>query len=240
MAFLRPASDSAREATLETRALYLRPPQMRDWRAWAELRALSREFLSPWEPTWTSDALTRSAYRRRIRRQLRDGQDDLGYAFFLFRRDDDALLGGMTLSNVQRGAMQSCSVGYWIGRPHARRGHMSEALTGLLGHCFGPLGLHRVEARACRTTSRAGSCWRRRGSAARGTPAPTSRSQANGATICCTRRSRSANHDLGENSGLGACAVEVLMLGDWRAAAGEVGFWPECGHLARPVWDGNP
>ena len=24
------------------------------------------------------------------------------------------------------------------------------------------------------------------------------------------------------------------MLGDWRAAAGEVGFWPECGHLARP------
>ena len=34
---------------------------------------------------------------------------------------------------------------------------------------------------------------------------------------------------------LGACAVEVLMLGDWRAAAGEVGFWPECGHLARPT-----
>ena len=23
---------------------------------------------------------------------------------------------------------------------------------------------------------------------------------------------------------LGACAVEVLMLGDWRAAAGEMGF----------------
>ena len=39
---------------------------------------------------------------------------------------------------------------------------------------------------------------------------------------------------------LGACAVEVLMLGDWRAAAGEVGFWPECGHLAARLWDGNP
>ena len=25
------------------------------------------------------------------------------------------------------------------------------------------------------------------------------------------------------------------MLGDWRAAAGGVGFWPECGHLARPT-----
>ena len=29
------------------------------------------------------------------------------------------------------------------------------------------------------------------------------------------------------------------MLGDWRAAAGEVGFWPECGHLAR-VWTSGP
>ena len=148
MAFLRPAGDPAREATVETRALYLRPPQMRDWRAWAELRALSREFLSPWEPTWPSDALTRSAFRRRIRRQQRDGQDDLGYAFLLFRKEDDALLGGMTLGNVQRGAAQSCSVGYWIGRPHARQGYMSEALGGLLRHCFGRLGLHRVEA-AC-------------------------------------------------------------------------------------------
>ena len=25
------------------------------------------------------------------------------------------------------------------------------------------------------------------------------------------------------------------MLGDWRAAAGGVGFWPECGHLVRPT-----
>ena len=38
-----------------------------------------------------------------------------------------------------------------------------------------------------------------------------------------------------EKAFLGACAVEILVLGDWRAAAGEVGFWPECGHLARPT-----
>ena len=34
---------------------------------------------------------------------------------------------------------------------------------------------------------------------------------------------------------LGACAAEVLMLGDWRATAGEVGSWPECGHRVRPT-----
>ena len=164
MAFLRPAQDSAREAALETRALYLRPPQMRDWRAWAELRALSREFLSPWEPTWPSDALTRSAFRRRIRRQLRDGQDDVGYAFFLFRRSDDALLGGLTLSNVQRGAAQSCSVGYWIGRPFAQQGHMSEALKpACSATASAPSACTGSRPRACRRTARAGSCWRTRG-----------------------------------------------------------------------------
>ena len=39
---------------------------------------------------------------------------------------------------------------------------------------------------------------------------------------------------------LGACAVEVLMLGDWRAAAGEVGFWPECDIWPARLWDVNP
>ncbi len=148
MAILRSPQESRREAELSTRSLYLRPPQMRDWRAWAELRAVSRDFLTPWEPTWPGDALSRGAFRRRIRRQLRDGNDDIGYAFFILRKADDALLGAVTLSNVQRGAAQSCSVGYWIGRPYVRNGYMTEALAGVLDHCFEGLGLHRVEA-AC-------------------------------------------------------------------------------------------
>ena len=46
---------------------YLRAPQPRDWEAWAALRAASRDFLVPWEPTWPHDALTRAAFRRRLR-----------------------------------------------------------------------------------------------------------------------------------------------------------------------------
>ena len=148
MAALRAHREAWREAALRTRSLYLRPPRMGDWRAWAELRAASRDFLTPWEPRWRGDALTRAAFRRRLRRQHRDGEDGTGYAFFLLRKSDDALLGGVTLGNVQRGAAQSCSVGYWIGRPYARNGYMSEALTGVRDHCFEGLGLHRLEA-AC-------------------------------------------------------------------------------------------
>ena len=97
-------------------AVFLRPPESRDWLAWAELRAESRAFLEPWEPTWPKDALAKDAFRRRLARYTRDARDDEGYAFLLFRKADEQLLGGINLSNVTRGIRQSCSVGYWIGK----------------------------------------------------------------------------------------------------------------------------
>ena len=78
----------------------------------------------------------------------RDASDDVCYSYFLIRRSDDALMGGITLSGIQRGVAQSCSVGYWIGEPYARDGYMTEGLQCVLSHCFSSLGLHRVEA-AC-------------------------------------------------------------------------------------------
>jgi ribosomal-protein-alanine N-acetyltransferase len=104
--------------------------------------------LAPVSRTLPNGAVTRAAYRNRLRRQLRESRDGTGYAFFIFRAADDALLGGVTLSNVQRGVAMSCSLGYWVGEQHTRQGVMSEAITSLLPFVFGTLGLHRLEA-AC-------------------------------------------------------------------------------------------
>ena len=103
----------------------LRVPQMADYEAWAELRAASRAFLKPWEPTWPADDLTRAAFRRRLKRYTLELENDQAYPFFLFREGDGALLGGLNLSNVRRGVAQACSLGYWMGAPHAGKGHMS-------------------------------------------------------------------------------------------------------------------
>jgi ribosomal-protein-alanine N-acetyltransferase len=126
----------------------LRPPRLGDWAEWAKLRAESREYLTPWEPTWPSDALTKAAFRRRLRRYLRDLREDTGYAFFIFGVADQALLGGLTLSQVRRGISQSCSVGYWIGKRHAGQGRMTDALRAALPFVFDELNLRRLEA-AC-------------------------------------------------------------------------------------------
>ena len=148
MSVLRTTRTDRDESQLLGANVRVRPPELRDWQDWAELRTASRDFLVPWEPAWASDAHSRAAYRRRLRRQQRDASDDICYSYFLTRLADNALMGGITLSNIQRGVAQTCNVGYWIGEPYARSGHMTEGLKCALRYCFGSLGLHRVEA-AC-------------------------------------------------------------------------------------------
>ncbi len=144
--WLRPPGD--RRLFLEVGRVYLRPPRMRDWRAWARLRERSRAFLAPWEPTWPENALTRAAFRRRLRQHGEEMQNGHGYSFLIFRKSDDALVGGISMTNLRRGVAQTASLGYWIGEPYARQGYMAEALIAVLGFAFDILHLHRVEA-AC-------------------------------------------------------------------------------------------
>jgi ribosomal-protein-alanine N-acetyltransferase len=126
----------------------LRAPQMSDYAEWAALREASRDFLTPWEPTWPADDLTRSSFRRRIKRYSEDQRSDLAYAFFVFRKHDEVLVGGLTLANIRRGCAQAGSLGYWMGAAFARQGHMTAAVTAIIPFAFGSLKLHRIEA-AC-------------------------------------------------------------------------------------------
>ncbi len=148
MAFLRSVNPLDTGPVLRAGQVYLRAPQMSDFQNWAELRALSREFLTPWEPTWPRDDLSKSSFRRRLKRYGRDMRDDLAYPFFLFEIDSDNIVGGLTLSNVRRGVAQCCALGYWIGMPYARSGHMTAAVTAIIPYVFKTLQLHRLEA-AC-------------------------------------------------------------------------------------------
>lgn len=126
----------------------LRAPERQDWEEWAALRSASRAFLAPWEPSWSEDALSRGAFRRRLARYALEWHSDQGYTFLLFRLEDDALLGGISLTNVRRGVAESCSIGYWIGERYAHQGFMTEGLDLTLKFAFERLRLHRLEA-AC-------------------------------------------------------------------------------------------
>jgi [ribosomal protein S5]-alanine N-acetyltransferase len=61
MAFFRTASFSETMPAIVGKGIVLRAPQMSDYPEWAALREESREFLTPWEPTWPTDDLTMRA-----------------------------------------------------------------------------------------------------------------------------------------------------------------------------------
>jgi len=145
---LKPLGAAIHSVRLEGTRVYLRPPVERDWSDWSRLRERSRSFLSPWEPTWPSDALTRDSYRRRLRRNAEEWRDGQAYSLFIFTKSEDALVGGVTLSNLRRGVAQMGSLGYWIGEPFVRQGYMTEALSCVIRFAFHEIDLHRLEA-AC-------------------------------------------------------------------------------------------
>jgi [ribosomal protein S5]-alanine N-acetyltransferase len=148
MAFFRTVSSNDTMPGISGAGVTLRPPHSGDFAEWAALRETSRAFLTPWEPTWPPDDLTRGAFRRRLKRYAEDQRGDLAYAFLIFRSDDNAMVGGLTLANIRRGVAQAGSIGYWIGAPFVRKGYMTAAVRALIPYGFTTLRLHRLEA-AC-------------------------------------------------------------------------------------------
>ncbi|MDE3080186.1 MAG: GNAT family N-acetyltransferase, partial [Paracoccaceae bacterium] len=133
---------------IETERLTLRLPLQSDYAAWAELRRGSADFLQPWEPTWAADHLARRAFANRVYWAARAVRTGTALPLFLVRRDDQVLLGAITLDNIRRGPAQAGTLGYWVGQPYARHGYMREALQAVVHHAFTVLDLSRLEA-AC-------------------------------------------------------------------------------------------
>ena len=152
MVFLRNISPPEARAVIHGDRVYLRVPTMNDYSAWVQLRAASRNYLTPWEPLWPHDDLARNSFRYRIRRYNRDIREDTSYPFFIFDITDHTLLGGVTVSGIHRGVAQSGSLGYWIGEKHSNRGNMSAAVNALIPYAFEELNLNRLEA-ACLPTN---------------------------------------------------------------------------------------
>jgi [ribosomal protein S5]-alanine N-acetyltransferase len=152
MAFFRTINFADPMPSVAGDGVVLRIPQATDFAEWTALREASRDFLTPWEPTWPADDLSRSAFRRRVRRYAEDLRTDQGYAFLITRTSDSTLVGGLTLANIRRGVAQAGSIGYWMGEPFVRRGYMTAAVRAIIPFAFVSLRLHRLEA-ACIPTN---------------------------------------------------------------------------------------
>lgn len=137
-----------RPLRIETERMTLRPPQHGDYRGWASLREESCDFLTPWEPSWSDDHLSRKAFSNRVYWASRSIAAGTAVPVFLIRHADQSVLGAITLDNVRRGPAQAGTLGYWVGQRYARQGLMCEAIEALVHYAFTTLDLSRIEA-AC-------------------------------------------------------------------------------------------
>lgn len=137
-----------RKIRIDTDRLSLRQPLQQDFRAWTDLRRESQDFLIPWEPEWAADHLSRKAFTNRVHWAQRSISNGSAMPLFLLRREDERLLGAITLDNIRRGPAQAGTLGYWIGTPFARQGYMREAIEAVVHYAFERLDLSRLEA-AC-------------------------------------------------------------------------------------------
>jgi [ribosomal protein S5]-alanine N-acetyltransferase len=137
-----------RRVRVEGDRITLRLPQHGDWRAWTALREESTDFLRPWEPVWAHDHLSRRAFTNRVYWAARAEAQGTALPLLMFRREDNALLGAITLDNIRRGPAQAGTLGYWVGAAYARQGFMREAIEAVVHHAFQQMDLSRIEA-AC-------------------------------------------------------------------------------------------
>lgn len=130
--------------------ILLRTPMVDDFEQWRDVRAQSRKYLAPYEPTWSEADLTRAAFKERVRRAEREALNEAAFSFFIHTEIDSELqlVGGINLSDIRRRVAQAVNVGYWMGENNANKGLMTKALGTTLPFVFDELDLHRANA-AC-------------------------------------------------------------------------------------------
>ncbi len=129
---------------LESGEVRLRAIRHRDRDVWRRVRRENSAWLGRWDATAPSGSHVQprsfSSMVRQMRSEARAGRQ-LPFALEYQRR----FVGQVTVSNIVRGSAQFASLGYWIDKAYAGRGITPRAVALAVDHCFGPVGLHRLE-----------------------------------------------------------------------------------------------
>lgn len=146
--FKPPSFQALPDTLIAGERVILRPPKLDDWPQWADIRGRNKDRLQPYEPTWAKNSLEKEFFKKRLMRQYMEWKTDHARPFLIFKAEDHALIGGININNICRGAAQYASLGYWIDADHEEQGYMREALAMIIRYCFEDMKLHRIHA-AC-------------------------------------------------------------------------------------------
>jgi ribosomal-protein-alanine N-acetyltransferase len=134
--------------TLTTKRLFLHVPSAADAVQYGEYYACNSEHLRPWEPMHAPNINTAEFWERLLPVYRDEYLAGAGLRFAMRLREDPTgeLIGLCHIMQIQRGASQSCVIGYSIDIEQQGNGYMTEALLATIKHAFDVMQLHRLQA----------------------------------------------------------------------------------------------
>lgn len=142
------AKEEKPKPELEGFRIVLRPPCLSDYSQWASVRAKNKNFLTPYEPEWAEDFLTKDFFLRRLERQKKERKAHRGAFFLIHHKAEGGIIGGINLNDIRLGPARHASLGYWLDENHQGQGYMREAGKLVIDYAFNVLKLKRLNA-AC-------------------------------------------------------------------------------------------
>lgn len=149
---------------IRTERLVLRLPEAADVPEVLRFYTENREHLEPWSPAAPPGFYTENYWLEQVALRRREYADGLGARLFVFPQDrPQRVAGNLSLTQVHRGALQACDLGYSLDAGEQGRGYMVEAVRGAVRFAFEEWGLHRVMASYMPHNRRSAAVLRRAG-----------------------------------------------------------------------------
>ena len=132
---------------IETERLVIRLAKVEDVPEIVRFYSENREHLQPFSPAYKPDFLDPSMWLDQVRHRAHELEAGSGFRGFLFLRSQPVrIIGNINLTQVYRGAFQSCVLGYNLAAEEQGHGYMTEGVRAAVAFAFDHWGLHRVAA----------------------------------------------------------------------------------------------
>jgi len=148
--------------------VYLRPPHGSDAAEFLTGVKGSRKLHRAWVQPPSTPARYAAFVRRYGQFTAKVAHVATHVGMLVCRREDEAIVGVIIISEVVRGVFKSAYLGYYAFSPHNGAGYMSEGIDLALAVAFRKLKLHRVEANVQPTNRQSLGLVRRAGFAREG------------------------------------------------------------------------
>jgi ribosomal-protein-alanine N-acetyltransferase len=144
------------EKILETQRLFIRAGKDSDLDLILNYYKSNEQFHKEFSPIRTDLFFSEKYWMTMLELSQRNFSEDKGYSFYIFNKEDDAILGHINFNNIVRGAFHACHIGYALSEESEGKGIMFEALDETIKHVFLKYNLHRVMANYILTNNRSG------------------------------------------------------------------------------------